>query len=54
MGGRDEPLTHPKVIFHARDPPRRLKPSKEWQRSRGILWGFQRCGRLSNFDDLLL
>ena len=30
MDGRDEPLTRPKVIFHARsrDPPRRLKTSK--------------------------
>ena len=28
-----EPLTRPEVISHARDPPRRLKPSKVSQRS---------------------
>ena len=28
-----EPLTRPEVISHARDPPRRLKPSKASERS---------------------
>ena len=31
---KPEPLTRPEVISHARDPPRRLKPSKVSQRSR--------------------
>ena len=44
MGGRDEPLTRPNVISHARDPPRRLKPSKEWRRSRGFLAVSAVCG----------
>ena len=35
MGGRDEPLTRPKVLSHAGDRPRRLKTSKVSERSEG-------------------
>ena len=66
MGGRDEPLTRPKVISHARDPPCCLKPCKQGKRAKrarsageaadkfGGFSGVCVRRRVSPFDDLLL
>ena len=47
MDGRDEPLTHPETVSHARDTPRRLKTSTLSERRVAAKprtdLGFQRC-----------